>query len=75
MSLHTVAAAGNIYNITLYPNVDVCDADVKTWAMEFLGANSALIEAARREFDSFYATASPEDVGWMNALVSRMLYY
>ena len=49
--------------------VDVCDADFKKWAMEFLGTNSALIEAARREFESFYATASPEDVGWMDALV------
>jgi len=37
--------------------------------MDFLGRNGALIEAARRDFHSFYATASPEDVGLMNALV------
>ena len=37
--------------------------------MDFIGRNGALIEAARRDFHSFYATASPEDVGLMNALV------
>ena len=37
--------------------------------MEFIGSNGALIEAARRDFHGFYATASPEDVGLMNALV------
>jgi hypothetical protein len=37
--------------------------------MEFIGRNGALIEAARRDFHGFYVTATPEDVGLMNALV------
>jgi hypothetical protein len=37
--------------------------------MDFFGSNGALIEAARRDFHGFYATAAPEDVALMNALV------